>query len=120
MKKILWVLAAVFGTLAIILYFASLNQLDSSTARVLGTSTIVNIQGTVFCAGCAVICAVFSAAALILTEIENHETARYYTQVRQNAEQTTESLTSYWVCPKCNTKNPRSKVECRECGTTRP
>ena len=27
---------------------------------------------------------------------------------------------NYWVCPKCKTKNPRSKVECSECGEVRP
>ena len=27
---------------------------------------------------------------------------------------------NYWVCPKCKTRNPKSKVECKECGTIRP
>ena len=27
--------------------------------------------------------------------------------------------TSYWECPKCKTRNPFSKVACRECGTIR-
>ena len=27
---------------------------------------------------------------------------------------------SYWTCPKCKTRNPMSKIECRECGEIRP
>ncbi len=30
------------------------------------------------------------------------------------------SSNNYWVCPKCKNRNPRSKVECKECGTLRP
>ena len=25
-----------------------------------------------------------------------------------------------WSCPKCKTMNPKSRIECRECGTLRP
>ena len=27
---------------------------------------------------------------------------------------------SYWVCPKCKTRNPNSKIECKECGEINP
>ena len=26
---------------------------------------------------------------------------------------------NFWVCPKCKTRNPMSKVECKECGNVR-
>lgn len=29
------------------------------------------------------------------------------------------TTTNYWVCPKCKTRNPFSKIECKECGTIR-
>ena len=72
-KGLIWA-SAIFGILAIILYFTSNRQLDSASAALLGTDSVINIQGTVFCAACAVICAVFAAAAILYDFIEkaNH------------------------------------------------
>ena len=75
MKKFLYVMAGIFGVLTIIFYFTSLNHLDRDAARLLGTSTTINIQATVFCAACAVICALNVVGAIILTFIENNAVA---------------------------------------------
>ncbi len=127
MKKFLWIMAGIFGVLAIIFYFASLNHLDRDTARLLGTSTTINIQGTVFCAACAIICALNVVGAIILMFIE-------YNVVSSGASVSSPAkglgiptadggvqLTAgnSWVCPNCKTRNPFSKIECKECGHVR-
>ena len=125
MKKFLIIMACVFGILTIVLYFSSLNHLDKSTARYLGTDTTINIQGTVFCAACAIICAINIVGAIIIHFLEtNRSSVAYSSGSRYGGIPTDDGgvLTtsgSYWVCPKCKTRNPRSKVECRECGTIR-
>lgn len=71
MKKFLIAMACLFGILTIVLYFTSLVHWDGSTARMLGTDTTVNIQGTVFCAACAIICALNVVGAVILSYLES-------------------------------------------------
>lgn len=64
-------MACLFGILTIVLYFTSLVHWDGSTARMLGTNTTINIQGTVFCAACAIICALNVVGAVILSYLES-------------------------------------------------
>ncbi len=71
-KTLLWILAIVFGLLAIILYFSSIKELDRETARYLGTGSVANVQGTVFAAACAVLCGVNVVGALILSQMEDN------------------------------------------------
>lgn len=123
MKKFLYVMAGIFGVLTIIFYFTSLNHLDRDAARFLGTSTTINIQATVFCAACAVICALNVVGAIILTFIENNAVASSAPSVPMGI-QTEDggvqmTATNYWVCPNCKTRNPFSKIECKECGHVR-
>ena len=69
-KQILWLLSVIFGILAVILYFASQIRLDRGAAELFKTNTIVNIQGTVFCAASAVICALCAIGAILTGVIE--------------------------------------------------
>lgn len=69
----LLVTAGIFGVLAIILYFASIKELDSSSARVLGTSSVVNVQGTVFAAACAIMCVINVVGATVLGAVEENQ-----------------------------------------------
>lgn len=73
MKKTFWIMSGVFGVLTIIFYITSINQLDRETARLLGTSATINIQGTVFCAACAVACVINVCAGLISMQLENQQ-----------------------------------------------
>ena len=67
----LWVSAIIWGLLAIILCVASINKLDRTSAQILGTDSVINIQGTVFAAACAVLCGVSIVGAMILGVLEN-------------------------------------------------
>lgn len=126
MKKFLIIMACVFAVLTIILYFTSLNHLDSKSAKALGVSTTINIQGTVFCAACAIICALNIVGAIILNYLEENTTsypssAGGLSHTGFKTEDGGVQLNSghYWTCPKCKTRNPYSKIECKECGTLR-
>lgn len=122
MKKFLMIMAGVFGVLTIIFYFTSLNHLDNESARILGTSTTINVQGTIFCAACAVICAINVVGALILTYLEDNGNSSCSVSgggIKTEDGGTILTASDYWICPKCKTRNPRSKVECKECGTIR-
>ena len=131
MKKFMVVMACIFGVLTIVLYFLSLNHLDSYSSRTLGTSTVVNIQGTVFCAACAIICALNIIGAMILHYLEynsgssnnlmySDSSAGYSVHGIKTSDGGVQMTSgSYWTCPKCKNRNPLSKVECRECGTIR-
>ena len=66
-------MACIFGIATIILYFSSLNHWDEQTSRMLGTSTTINIQGTIFCAACAVITAINVVGAIVLSMLETME-----------------------------------------------
>ena len=70
-KNVLIAFAIIFGVAAIILFFSSVRQLDSSVARAYGTSAVINIQDTVFCAACAVMCVVNAVGAIVLNSIES-------------------------------------------------
>ena len=35
------------------------------------------------------------------------------------ADRSSFSYADYWICPNCKTRNPKSKVECKECGKVR-
>lgn len=72
MKKICIVFAVIFAIATIVLYIVSINKLDNDTARVLGTSAIINIQATVFCAACAVMFVVNCVGAMILSVLEDN------------------------------------------------
>ena len=123
MKKFLNVMSAIFGALTIIFFVSSLNHLDRDTARFLGTSTTINIQGTIFCAACAVICALNFVGAIILNFIESNagSSTMSFASVGIKTEDGGSQMISnnYWVCPNCKSRNPASKVECRECGHVR-
>ena len=128
MKKALFIAAGAFAVLAIILYFASIKKLDYSSSRYLGTSEVVNIQGTVFCAACAIIAAICLVGGLILHYLEyntssnvsySDSSAGYAFHGAKTSDGGTLTSGSYWTCPNCNTRNPMSKVECKECGKVR-
>ena len=122
MRKFRMIMAGIFGILAIIFYFTSLNHLDRESARILGTSTTINIQGTIFSAACAVICAMNVVGALILTYLEDNRNSSHSASsggIKTEDGGTILTAGNYWVCPKCKNRNPMSKVECRECGTIR-
>lgn len=128
MKKGLLCASGVFGILAVILYFSSLNHLDEKEAKLVGTSTLVNIQGTVFCAACAVICAICLVGALILIYLDDNTSgntsfsrtsARYGFHGTKTTDGGILTAGSSWTCPKCKSSNPLSKVVCKECGTVR-
>ena len=70
MKKTLITFAIIWGIVAVVLFFSSFNKLDSRTAQVFGTSTIINIQATVFCAACVVMCCINAVGAMILSDME--------------------------------------------------
>lgn len=124
MKKFLMVMAGIFGVATIILYFSSIHKLDSASARYLGISETINIQGTVFCAACAVICALNVVGALILQYLEDNVTSAAPVSYSDMDIQTEDgdvvmTSTNYWVCPNCKNRNPFSKIECKECGYVR-
>ncbi len=125
MKKFLIAMASIFGILAIIFYFTSLNHLDSYTARALGTSTTINIQGMIFCAGSAVICAINVVGIVLMNFMESNGNSKNactgYTSggIRTEDGGVKMTSTNYWTCPKCKSRNPFSKIECRECGNIR-
>ena len=138
MKKGLFAVSGVFGILAIIFYSSSLNHLNSEEARLLGTDTVVNIQGTVFCAACAVICAIFLVGALILHYFEkidfsnttssgyqggnNRPDTNTYSTVTspekkdippiafEGAKPKKEFSESYIVCPDCNLRSSKDYI----------
>ena len=61
---------------------------------------------------------------LVVEKVENggfeaHSSAPVYTET--TTPNPTPSYTdNYWTCPKCKTRNPISKIECRECGAIKP
>ena len=64
MKKFLIVAACIFGALAIIFYIVSIKEVSGYQ--------IANIQSTVFCAACAIICALNIVGAIILNYLESY------------------------------------------------
>ena len=72
MKKFCTAMACIFGVATIILYIMSINKLDSDSARLLGTSATINIQGTVFCAATAIMCVINAVGAMILSVLEDN------------------------------------------------
>ena len=128
MKKGLFIASGAFGVLAVVLYFASIVKMDSNTARYTGITEVANIQGTVFCAACAIICAVCLVGGLIIHYLENNTPSSSSftsssTGIAFHGTTTSDGGTltsgSYWICPNCKTRNPMSKVECKECGNVR-
>ena len=96
MKKFLITMAIIFGILAVILYFASLNHLDSNSAKILGTDTTINIQGTVFCAACAIICVINLVGAIILSQLEsNNDSSTQYSSGSQGSSSKNTALDSF-------------------------
>lgn len=69
-KNVLWGLAAVFGILTIVFYCVSIQKLDRDAARLLGVSSVVNIQSTIFTGACAVLCGVNVVGAVIISCLE--------------------------------------------------
>ena len=126
MKKIFFIMASIFAVLTIIFYIASLNHLDKETSRLLGVSTTINIQATVFCAAFAVMSVVCLVGGLVAKYLEENTPSSYASSASSIGGIQTEdggiklTSTNYWVCPKCKNRNPYSKIECRECGEIRP
>ncbi len=146
MKKFLWTMAGIFGVAAIILYFVSIQKLNSSAASFLGTDSVVNIQGTIYCAACAVICACNIIGALLLDAFESvHmsligkiDSANRASSGKNTTATSIPSTVSHissevsfnktnhqdngnpasqsWVCNKCGTHNSIRTIVCRKCG----
>lgn len=70
MKKFLCVMAGIWGVAAIVLYFTSEIKLDKDSVAILGMDSVINIQATIFCAACAILCGVNVVGALIFTLLE--------------------------------------------------
>lgn len=102
MKKAFAALAGIFGIAAVILYFSSVKDT--------GGLKIANIQETVFCAACAVICAVNAAAAAILHWMEQNA----FNELPSGG---MASVHNSWVCPNCGNRNAMSRPNCGVCGT---
>ncbi len=81
MKKFLIVMAVIFGIAAVVLYFTSVIKLDAESASVLGIDSVINIQATVFCATCAIICAINVVGVLIFTLLEKINNIVYEKEV---------------------------------------
>ena len=81
MKKFLYAMAIIFGIAAIVLYFTSVKELDKESAAILGVDNVINIQSTVFCAACAIICAINIVGALIFTLLEKIHNIVYEKEV---------------------------------------
>ena len=73
MKKFLISMAVVFGALTVVFYISSIRELDSNSAKILGTNSVVNIQATVFCAACAILFVINIVGSIILTSHEKLE-----------------------------------------------
>lgn len=63
MKGFLKWMAGIFGILAVVFYFVSIQDVNGLK--------VANIQSTVFCAACAVICALNVVGAIIFTYLES-------------------------------------------------
>lgn len=66
MKKAFQIMAGIFGILAVILYFVSIKEVSSGGYSI----QVANIQATVFAAASAIMCAINTAGAMIVSVIE--------------------------------------------------
>ena len=57
---------------------------------------------------------------LIVEYVENKTSHSNYRSSDTASESMEVDSGSYWVCPKCKTRNPNSKIECKECGEINP
>jgi hypothetical protein len=128
-KPALLIAAAVFAILAIIFYVSSIQEVKVGYEKM----QVANVQTTTFAAACAVLCALNLLAFVIIFYIENLLADLSY-KVKNSGGETTTVLekdssgrdvaksfdrTNSWQCPKCKTLNPKSRIECKECGTIR-
>jgi len=70
-RTFLWVMAGIFGVLALVFYFTSIKEVSGEASRYLGVSAVANVQGTVFAAACAVLCGINIVGAIVLGGIED-------------------------------------------------
>lgn len=63
-------MAGIFGALALAFYFTSIKEVSGEASRYLNVSAVVNVQGTVFAAACAVLCGINVVGAVVLGGIE--------------------------------------------------
>ncbi len=128
-KPFLLIMAAVFAILAIIFYVISIQEVRIGYEKL----QIANIQSTTFCAASAVLCGLNIIAFLILSFVDNMLSDLAY-HIKNTGGETaivlqkdsagrdiakTYDRSNSWQCPKCKTLNPKSRIECRECGTVR-
>lgn len=125
MKKFCIVMACIFGVATIVLYIMSINKLDRDSARLLGTSATINIQGTVFCAATAIMCVINAVGAMILSAIEtqSYQAEKAYAHSAPSALEEEARLRKViaeggWKCPKCGSIN-QSYVSSCGCGMTK-
>ncbi len=113
MKSFLIAMAGIFGFAAIVLYFVSIKDV--------GGIQVANVQSTVFCAACAVICAVNTVGAIILNYMESGGSVSGSGNRSGTAGSNTPATNNNaWICSKCGASNPKSRVQCHTCGSYRP
>lgn len=113
MKSFLISMAGIFGIAAVILYFVSI--------RDVGGFQVANTQSTVFCAACAIICAINVVGAIILNYMEsNGSVSGLGSRAGTSGSSIPATNSRVWICAKCGTSNPNSKVQCQSCGSIRP
>ena len=114
MKSFLITMAGIFGFAAIVLYFVSIKDV--------GGYQVANVQSTVFCAACAVICAVNTVGAIILNFLESGGSVSSSGSSRSGSTGSSAPASNNhaWICSTCGTSNPNSRVQCKSCGSIRP
>lgn len=68
-----FVLAVVFFGLAVLLFMNAQTKLDSKVSQELGITYAVNIQGTIYAAGCGIISAIFAVGGMILAHMAGRD-----------------------------------------------
>ena len=125
-------MAIVFAIATVILYSASIKELDRDTARYLGTNSVANVQATVFCAATAIMCVINAVGAIIISALEK-QTQLSIAKTENTVEDVVNKATAPekdnareerilseggWKCPNCGTLNQNYVTSCG-CGMSK-
>ena len=123
MKKALLVVGGIFGVLAIILYIDSVKDVK-------GFGQVANVQETVFCAACAIICAISIIGSMIISAIENGvdiqkaeiqkaiQSSSAFFAAENEARERKILAEGGWRCPNCGELNHHYVTSC-SCGKSK-